>query len=88
MSVPLVAFFNNKGGVGKTSLVYHLAWMYAEMGQRVVAVDLDPQSNLTSFFLDEEQIEQIWDTADKPNTIFAAKRPARKDSAYPMSIII
>ena len=25
-----VAFFNNKGGVGKTSLVYHLAWMLGE----------------------------------------------------------
>ena len=31
----VVAFFNNKGGVGKTSLVYHLAWMYSEMDQSV-----------------------------------------------------
>ncbi|MDR2092103.1 MAG: AAA family ATPase [Azoarcus sp.] len=27
-----VAFFNPKGGVGKTSLVYHLAWMFTEQG--------------------------------------------------------
>ena len=27
-----IAFFNNKGGVGKTTLVYHLAWMYSEIG--------------------------------------------------------
>lgn len=27
MSVPVLTFFNNKGGVGKTSLVFHLAWM-------------------------------------------------------------
>ncbi len=27
-----IAFFNNKGGVGKTSLVYHCAWMFAELG--------------------------------------------------------
>ena len=47
MSVPVLTFFNNKGGVGKTSLVFHLAWMFAEMGKRVVAVDLDPQANLT-----------------------------------------
>ena len=26
-----IAIFNNKGGVGKTSLVYHLAWMYANL---------------------------------------------------------
>ena len=50
MSVPVVAFFNNKGGVGKTSLVYHLAWMYADLGLRVMAADLDPQANLTSAF--------------------------------------
>lgn len=35
-----IAFFNNKGGVGQTSLVYHLAWMYADLGVSVVAADL------------------------------------------------
>ncbi|MCY4627654.1 MAG: ParA family protein, partial [Acidobacteria bacterium] len=39
-----VAVFNNKGGVGKTSLVYHLAWMYAELGSNVLVADLDPQA--------------------------------------------
>jgi hypothetical protein len=38
MSTTIIAFFNNKGGVGKTSLVYHLAWMYSDLGVRVVAV--------------------------------------------------
>ena len=28
MSIPVITFFNNKGGVGKTSMVYHLAWMF------------------------------------------------------------
>ena len=46
-----IAFFNNKGGVGKTSLVYHLAWMFSDLGVRIVAADLDPQDNLTSMFL-------------------------------------
>ncbi|MDO8630071.1 MAG: ParA family protein, partial [Phycisphaerales bacterium] len=55
-----ITFFNNKGGVGKTSMVYHLAWMFRELGYRVIAVDLDPQSNLTSAFLDEETLEQLW----------------------------
>jgi len=31
--VKTIAFFNNKGGVGKTSLVYHLAWMLALLKQ-------------------------------------------------------
>jgi cellulose biosynthesis protein BcsQ len=58
--VKTIAFFNNKGGVGKTSLVYHLAWMLAEHGIRVIAADLDPQANLTSVFLSEERLEEIW----------------------------
>lgn len=60
MSVPILTFFNNKGGVGKTSLIYHLAWMYASLRKRVVAVDLDPQANLTAAFLNEDRIEDIW----------------------------
>ncbi len=55
-----VAFFNNKGGVGKTTLVYHLGWAFADRGKRVLMVDLDPQSNLTAMCLDEERLEQIW----------------------------
>ncbi|MDM8563863.1 ParA family protein, partial [Candidatus Marithioploca araucensis] len=51
MSLPILTFFNNKRGVGKTSLLYHLAWMFAELDKRVVAVDLDPQANLTAAFL-------------------------------------
>ena len=33
-----IAVFNNKGGVGKTSLVYHLAWMYADLDYSVVEI--------------------------------------------------
>lgn len=42
---------NQKGGVGKTTLVFHLASLFAADGKRVLAVDLDPQANLTSCFL-------------------------------------
>jgi cellulose biosynthesis protein BcsQ len=55
-----IAFFNNKSGVGKTTLVYHLAWLFAELGLSVVVADLDPQANLTSMFLEEEELESIW----------------------------
>jgi cellulose biosynthesis protein BcsQ len=51
MSIPVITFFNNKGGVGKTSLVYHLSWMFSDLGMRTLAVDLDPQANLSSAFL-------------------------------------
>ena len=56
----IITFFNNKGGVGKTSLVYHLAWMLKDMGYQVVAADLDPQSNLSGMFLAEDKIGKIW----------------------------
>lgn len=69
-----VAFFNNKGGVGKTSLVFHLAWMLQDMGLSVLAVDLDPQSNLTSIFLDESRLENLWTNQDRPGTILDSLR--------------
>jgi chromosome partitioning protein len=72
-----VAFFNNKGGVGKTSLVYHLAWMFSELGHRVVAADLDPQANLTSMCLEEEKLVEIWQGNPRP-TVFSAIAPLTK----------
>lgn len=55
-----IALFNNKGGVGKTTLTYHLAHMLNRLGHRVLAVDLDPQSNLTAAFLDEDELALLW----------------------------
>ena len=70
-----VAFFNNKGGVGKTSLIYHLAWMFTERGVNVLAVDLDPQANLTSMFLDEERLEELWPDGEHPETVYGSIQP-------------
>lgn len=69
-----VGFFNNKGGVGKTSLVYHLSWMLSRLGIRVIAVDLDPQANLSSIFLDDDRLEQIWESHPLP-TMYGAVSP-------------
>jgi cellulose biosynthesis protein BcsQ len=68
--VPVLTFFNNKGGVGKTSLIYHLAWMYASLRKRVVIADFDPQANLTAAFLDEEKIEDLWGSNDNGITVY------------------
>ena len=79
MTVPVLTFFNNKGGVGKTSLVYHLAWMLSESGHRVLACDLDPQANLTSMFLEEDRLESVYEGSEgspsPSGTIFECVRP-------------
>jgi cellulose biosynthesis protein BcsQ len=61
-----IALFNNKGGVGKTTLTYHLAHMFQRLGVRTLAVDLDPQSNLTAAFLDEDDLAVLWDEPQTP----------------------
>jgi len=73
--VNTIAFFNNKGGVGKTTLVYHLAWRFADLGLKVLVADLDPQANLTSMFLAEERMEAIWPDGPHPRTVFGAVEP-------------
>ena len=64
----IIGVFNNKGGVGKTSLVYHLSWMFAEMGHVVVAADLDPQANLSAMFMDDGELENAWENGKTVHT--------------------
>ena len=55
-----------------TSLVYHLAWMYADLGLTVVAADLDPQANLSTMFLEDAEIEEL---VERQWTIYGALVP-------------
>lgn len=75
MNTPVLTFFNNKGGVGKTSLIYHLAWMFASLRKRVVILDIDPQANLTAAFLDEDKIEALWEQKGLGSTIYQCVKP-------------
>ena len=70
-----IAVFNSKRGVGTTSVVYHLAWMYANLDYDVVVADLDPQSSLTSMFLDDEELEERWAVDRTDGTIYSSLRP-------------
>ncbi|MHA6482840.1 ParA family protein [Paenibacillus sp. strain BS8-2] len=50
----VVSMLNMKGGVGKTTLAYNLSWYAAYCkAYKVLAIDLDPQSNLSQSFLGE-----------------------------------
>ena len=75
MSVPVLAFFNNKGGVGKTSLVYHLSWTYADQGRRVLVADLDPQANLTAAYVGDDRLEELWPDGTHPQTTYGSIEP-------------
>lgn len=74
-------FFNNKGGVGKTTTVYHVAWMLSELGKKTVAIDLDPQSNLTSMFLSSERLEDVYEN-NLPVTILDSINPVLSGDPY------
>ncbi len=75
MKASILTLFNNKGGVGKTSMLYHLAWMFASLEKRVIIFDLDPQSNLTSAFLNEDEIEAVWNQQNEGSTIYNCVNP-------------
>jgi chromosome partitioning protein len=51
----VVSMINMKGGVGKSTLTFNLAWRAAwQENLKVLAVDLDPQANLSQYFLGAE----------------------------------
>jgi cellulose biosynthesis protein BcsQ len=77
----IITFFNNKGGVGKTTTVYHIAWMLKELGFKVLAVDLDPQCNLSSYFLSPERMEEIV-LEEQEVTILDAIVPVSEGNPY------
>ena len=70
-----ITVFSNKGGAGNTSLVYHLAWMYDELAYNVLVADLDPQANLTSMFLEDDELEALWTREGAGGTVYSAIRP-------------
>lgn len=84
MPVQIISVFNNKGGVGKTTLTFHLAHALAEMGHRVLLVDLDPQCNLTICCIPVDVIQGIWDAEtsyiDEPG--FGESRKRTKGEAF------
>lgn len=70
----ILGIFNNKGGVGKTTYLYHLAHTIAAKGKQVLLVDGDPQCNLTAYSLSDANIERSWH-AERGNSIYLALEP-------------
>ena len=56
-----IAIFNNKGGVGKTTLLCNLAsHLCINKKNKVLVIDADPQCNTTTYVLDEEQFLNVY----------------------------
>lgn len=60
----IISLFNNKGGVGKSTLGFHLGHALGELGHKTLLVDLDPQCNLTISGLEKEELHKIWEEED------------------------
>ena len=66
--VVTLSIFNNKGGVGKTTYLYHIAHLLCRKGLTVLMVDCDSQCNLTAYSLEDSAINRCW--SEKGNSIY------------------
>jgi len=83
----VIALFNHKGGVSKTTTSFHLGWALAEKQKKVLLIDADPQSNLTSLALsipDEDAFERLYNRKDS-NDIYSLVKPLMQSARIEIS---
>ncbi|KOY88072.1 hypothetical protein AD998_05660 [bacterium 336/3] len=75
-----IVVFNNKGGVGKTSLLCNIAsFLRIRYSKKVIVIDADPQCNATTYMFPYENIEKIY---KDDSTIYEIIKPIQKGRGY------
>ena len=82
-----IAFFNNKGGVGKTTLLCNVAgYLALKRGAKVLVIDADPQCNATQSLFADETLDSIY--KKKSFTIDSVVKPLAMGKGYTDSLEI
>ena len=78
-----IAFFNNKGGVGKTTLLCNLAAHFAlRDNKKVLVIDADPQSNATAYLLPDTVVQDIY-ADDTLANLYEYYEPVARGKGFP-----
>lgn len=94
-----ISVFNNKGGVGKTTYMYHIAHMLSRRNFKVLMVDCDSQCNLTAYSMSDAEVRKAWKD-DGGNSIFQVidlvyrtigdirrRGPSKVSDEYPLYLV-
>ncbi len=73
----IIAIFNHKGGVSKTTTSFNIGWALASRGKRVLLVDADSQCNLSLYIMGSKKFDEFYAQDNKQN-IKDALEPAFK----------
>ena len=71
----IISFFNHKGGVGKTTMLFNAAVEMGRLGKRVLMVDFDAQANLTATSVDDDALDAMYAPDEDGRTVAHAFAP-------------